>query len=239
MNDMTTAPAKLDSDDPADYLGATYYVDADNEVVRRFAQERAGTGDATAKAVALYYAVRDGIRYDPYAAVMKPEYFQASHTIEAGRGFCVQKGIVMTAACRALGLAARPGYADVTNHLASQRIIDMLGSRLFVWHGYVEIYLDDRWVKCTPVFNEELCEKFNVAPLEWDGTEDSLFQPSDKDGNAYMTYENDHGVYFDLPFDEMHQGFIDEYPKAYGPGGSFAEGGDFYAEAEAAGRSVG
>lgn len=244
MTDTMAATAQEESlrartDDPAAFLKATYFLDHDHPTVAAFAEAHGGAdADPTARAVSLYYAVRDGIRYDPYMSVMLRKYFRASTTIEIGRGFCIPKAAVLAAACRYLGIPARPGYGDVVNHLATKRFLDLLGSRRFVWHGYVELHLGGRWVKCTPAFNKELCEKFNVHPLEFDGTSDSMFQPFDAAGNKYMDYVHDHGTFVDVPFAAIEAGFRAEYPKAYGDGGRFAAGGDFYAEAEAAGRSA-
>jgi len=226
------------TDDPDAFLGSTFFLDADDPSVRDFATEKAGDGSELDRAVRLFYAVRDGIRYDPYAAILVRDYFRASHTLRTGRGFCVQKGVLLAAALRSIGIPARPGYADVTNHLASPRLLELIGSNLFVWHSYVEVWLEEKWVKCTPVFNVELCQKFNTLPLEWDGRQDSLFHPFDGAGNQHMEYVRDYGTYSDLPFEAVEAGCKKEYSKAYGPGGRFAEGGDFYAEAEAIGHSV-
>ena len=49
-----------------------------------------------------------------------------------------------------------------------------MGTDLFVFHGYTELYLDGKWVKATPAFNLSLCTKFRVKPLEFDGRADSI-----------------------------------------------------------------
>ncbi len=87
-----------------------------------------------------------------------------------------------------------------------------MGTDIFTFHGYSELFLDGRWVKATPAFNASLCERFNVAPLEFDGRSDALFQQYDRDGNRYMEYLADHGVYADLPYDEMLAAFRQHYP---------------------------
>ena len=63
-----------------EYLKPTYYFDFDVPAVRDFAF--AAVGDATTakeKAVRLYYAVRDKVRYDPYRISLTPELFKASN----------------------------------------------------------------------------------------------------------------------------------------------------------------
>jgi hypothetical protein len=82
---------------------------------------------------------------------------------------------------------------------------------IFYWHGYTELYLGGKWVKATPAFNIELCEKFRLPPLEFDGVHDSLYHPFDSEGRRHMEYVNQRGVYTDLPLDEIIQTFRDEY----------------------------
>lgn len=57
---------------------------------------------------------------------------------------------------------------------------------VFQWHGYVDIYLEGKWVKATPAFNKSLCDKFGWLPLEFDGRNDSIYHPYDKKGAKHM-----------------------------------------------------
>ena len=67
-------PQHDEAADLAVYLRPTYYLDADNPAIRAFTETAAGeAGDAIAKAVHLYYAVRDGLLYDPYSIDYRPE----------------------------------------------------------------------------------------------------------------------------------------------------------------------
>ena len=43
---------------------------------------------------------------------------------------------------------------------------------VFIWHGDTDIWLDGAWRKATPAFNVELCERFGLHPLEFDGVAD-------------------------------------------------------------------
>ena len=105
--------------------------------------------------VRLYYAVRDSIRYDPYTIELSVEGLRASTTIAAGRGWCVSKAILLSALCRAVGIPARLGFADVRNHLSTERMRKLMQSDVFVWHGYSSILLDQKWINDTPTFNLE------------------------------------------------------------------------------------
>ena len=86
---------------------------------------------------------------------------------------------------------------------------------IFYFHGYTAIYLEDKWVKATPAFNIELCTKFGLLPLEFNGREDSLYHEFDIAGNKHMEYVNDRGEHLDLPFDEMSAVFREHYPTMF------------------------
>jgi transglutaminase-like putative cysteine protease len=196
------------------WLTPTAFIDSDAPRIREFAERvtRGASGDI-AKAVALYYAVRDGIVYTPYCDFRSPETFRASSVLERGAGFCVGKSAVMTAAARAVGVPARPGFADVKNHLTTRRLRAMMkGTDIFYFHGYVELFLGGRWVKATPVFDRALCDKFGVHPLEFDGAADALFHPYDISGRRHMEYVRDRGPMAEIPVAEIMEIFAKFYP---------------------------
>ncbi len=212
-------------------------IDSAHPAVMDFARRVAGGGSDREKALRLYYAVRDELRYDPYNTAMKREAYRASTTLAAGHGYCVNKAGLMAAACRAAGLAARVGYADVRNHMTTKRLSELMGSDTFYYHGYTEVWLDGRWVKATPAFNKELTTKFGLKPLDWDGVADSIYHPFDLGGRRHMEYLAYRGVFADIPFDEIRDAFRHYYPgmtaaqEAMPVGGKLD--GDFGAEGEA------
>jgi transglutaminase-like putative cysteine protease len=224
----------MSTEDFQQYLRPGTYVDSGHDAVIAFAH-RAGGEDGTdlEKAVRLYYAVRDEFRYDPYGVEMTEIGMKGSTVLERGNGFCITKGALMAAACRVLGIPARLGFADVRNHMASKRMIELMQTDLFVYHGYVEIHLEGKWVKATPVFNLSLCEKFGTLPLEFDGRNDSVFHPFDVAGNRHMEYITDHGTFADMPFDDILASFIKHYPAMYSADKVAKIKGDMEAEAEA------
>jgi transglutaminase-like putative cysteine protease len=198
-----------------EFLQSGRYVDSAHPGVVSFASRHVkGTNDRE-KAVALYYAVRDVIRYNPFLDFSDPLVFKASAVLEADQGFCVGKASLLAACARAAGIPARVGFADVKNHLTSPRLAETMGSDLFVYHGYTDLYLDGKWVKATPAFNLELCTRFRVKPLEFDGREDSIFHPFDQDNRRHMEYLRDRGTYADVPVDAIQQAFRETYPKFY------------------------
>lgn len=195
-----------------DALAATPTIDAGHPTVIDFATRHTrGASNDVERAVKLYHAVRDGLRYDPYQLVLTVPGMKASTTIEAGRGWCVPKAIVLAACCRALTIPARLGFADVRNHLSTARMRQAMGTDVFYWHGYTAILLDGRWVKATPAFNIELCRKFRIRPLDFDGTEDSIYHPFDLEGRRHMEYLRFRDEYDDLPLDEMMATFAQHY----------------------------
>ncbi|PHQ15115.1 transglutaminase-like domain-containing protein [Marinobacter profundi] len=196
------------------YLEATRFFDYDHPQVQHWLERQLeGVGEDPLERIrALYLAVRDQISYNPYVFRTDPATFSASYALESGETYCIPKAVLLGAAARAIGVPSRLGLADVKNHLSSPRLIEWLQSDIFRMHGYIELYLNGRWVKATPAFNAELCAMMNVEPLEFDGVRDSVFQEYTASGDAHMEYINDHGVFDDLP----HQFIVDGLRRAYG-----------------------
>lgn len=180
--------------DPADYI------DSDHPSVVAFANAAVRPHDSEReKASKLYTAVRDGIRYNPYVNTSVPESFRASSVLAAGNGYCVGKAALYAAACRVHGIPARVGFADVRNHLTTEKLRQSMGTDMFTWHGFTEAFVDGVWRKATPTFNDTLCARLGVKPLDFDGHGDALLHPFDGAGRTYMQYVNDHGSYHDVP----------------------------------------
>jgi len=197
-----------------DYLSAARFVDSGDPAIQAFARDAlADAQTAKAKALALYGAVRDCIQYDPYVDFMDPATFRASAVLRAGKGFCVGKSALLAAAARAAGIPARPGYADVRNHLTSKRLKELVEGDIFYWHSYTELNIDGKWVKCTPAFDAVLCERARITPLDFDGVNDSLFHPFDQAGRRHMEYLQDRGAFADVPFETIVADFRKFYPK--------------------------
>ena len=195
----------------------TWFIDADSDAVREFV-ERTLSGsevnrdDERAVAVALFKTVRDSIRYDPYAVSVAPEYFRASTVASSESNWCVPKAVLYTATLRHVGIPARLAFADVRNHLASEKLTEAMGTDLFTWHGFTELYLDGRWLKASTAFNIEMCERFGVEVLEFDGTTDALMHPHDNAGRRHMEYVRQRGSFTDLPLEQILATFAEIYP---------------------------
>ena len=196
--------------DPA-WLAPTWFIDSDSDEVAEFAATARATAaddnDDTDVAVALFYAVRDGFRYDPYVRAEGPEDYRASSVAGTAANWCTPKSVLLTAAARHCGIPARLGFADVRNHLSSEKLAAKMGTDLFIWHGYTEFLLDGTWRKASSAFNIEMCERFGVKALDFDGTTDSLMHPFDEAGARHMEYVNQRGSFNDLPLDEIQADF--------------------------------
>ncbi len=204
------------------YLQPTPFIDSDSPGVIEFAQSIIDHVETDVeRGVKLYYVVRDMVRYRIYGISFDPGRYKASWVLREKIGFCVQKAILLAAAARAAGIPSRLGFADVRNHLATKRLIELMRTDKFVFHGYTELYLAGKWVKATPAFNLALCQRFGVKPLEFDGRHDSVFHPFDQAGSKHMEYIHDHGQFADFPLEKMIQAFKQAYPHLYrkhGPG---------------------
>lgn len=194
------------------YLTPTEIIDSDHRSIKDYARKVVGDStDPVEVAVKLYYAVRDEILYDPYSPFYLPEHYRASYVLKRGRSFCVPKASLLCALGRACGIPSRIGLADVRNHLTTHQLLEFIGTDLFVYHGFVEFYLEGKWVKATPAFNRSLCERHHVTPLEFNGREDSMFQPYNLKNQKFMEYVAFHGVYADVPVEQIVLGWKKTY----------------------------
>ncbi len=210
----------------APYLEPTAIIDSDHAEIRAFAREKIGDDlNPVDWAMCLYYAVRDGIWYDPYYPFHSSDRYRASNVLKGKRGFCIPKASLLCALGRAVGIPSRIGFATVRNHLATRQLLEFMGSDLFVYHAFTEFFLNGQWIKATPAFNRELCERHGVKPLDFNGREDSIFQPYSPDNRRFMEYVEFYGSYADIPVleivaafkrtygEERVQGWIDSFEK--------------------------
>jgi transglutaminase-like putative cysteine protease len=210
----STVPKVSDpaADDLEACLAPGVVVDSDAPPLVEWARRAVGSATGAAeRARRLYLAARDDVRYDPYRIGRRADELQASLTLRRGWGFCTPKAALLAAGARSLGIPARLGFADVRNHLTSDKLERILGTDLMVFHGYTELHLGGRWVKATPAFNRSLCEKIGITPLEFDGESDSIFQPLDLTGRRHMEYVRDRGVRLDAPVEEMWAAWREVY----------------------------
>lgn len=214
---------------PDQCLASTPLVDSEHPEVVAFARRHAQGATPREQAVSLYYAVRDGFRYDPYRIDLAPAGMRASSVLSLGYGWCVPKAALLAAVARAAGIPARLGFADVRNHLSTERMRATMQTDEFIWHGYTELWLEGAWRKATPAFNVELCERFGLLPLEFDGVQDSIYHPFDRSGQRHMEYLRERGSYSELPLERIVADFRAVYPRWLQGAGERSElhGADF------------
>jgi transglutaminase-like putative cysteine protease len=210
-----TPAAALPVPGPA-YLEPTRFLDWDTPAVREFAERTAaGAPSDREKAVKLFYAVRDGWRYDPFAISANAADYVASRVLASPGGYCIPKGILLAAAARAVGIPTAIGLSDVVNHLSTEKLRARMGGKTtFIHHGYAVMHIDGRWVKAAPAFNIELCDRFHVLPTEFDGRSHAVFQEYDAKDRRHMEYIRDHGCWSDFPFERVMEDFRAFYPPA-------------------------
>jgi len=197
-------------------LAPTTTLDHDDEAVAAWtAQVTAGARDDAARARALVADVRDRVRYNPHVLDLRPEAFAASAVLGSASNWCVPKAVLLAAGARASGIPARVGFADVRNHLSTERLRERMGTDLFVYHGYAALHVGGEWRKVSPAFNRELCARFGVPPLDFDGRSDALLHAYDGEGRRHMEYVADHGTFDGVPFDAMLAAFADTYGSAF------------------------
>ena len=192
------------------FLAPTEFIESDAPNIISLAQDCRGADDV-ATAQALFGWVRDNIRYDPWASLDGRELYRATAILARGSGYCVQKAVLLTALARAAGIPARLGFADVRNHKMPARLFEAMGTNLFVYHGYTEIYVDGRWLKASPAFDGRASAKAGVLPVELDGVNDALLHPVDPIGQRFIEYVEHRGSYADLPLAEIMAEFRSTY----------------------------
>jgi transglutaminase-like putative cysteine protease len=165
-------------------------------------------------ALKIYYGIRDHFLYDPYHLDIRRNALVASEILHKNRAWCVEKAIMMVACCRAIGIPSRFGFAIVTNHIGIEKLTHYLQRNEIVFHGYVEVLLDNKWIKCTPAFDKRVCRISGVSTLDWDGKNDSMFQEYEN-GNKFMEYLHFYGEFSDIPFELMHDEMRKYYPHLF------------------------
>lgn len=202
------------------YITSSRFFDFEEEQIQTFI----GTVNSQSRETMmldLYLRVRDEVKYDPFAISFHEDDLKASKVIGQGFGHCVHKAVLLIAVARAIGVPARLGLAKVRNHMGTSRLEKILRTNILNPHGYVELFLHEKWVKCTPAFNKQLCERLGVLPLEFDGHHDSVFQQFDREDNGFMEYLEDHGQFADVPVAFLREQMQMDYPHLFNAEGRF------------------
>jgi transglutaminase-like putative cysteine protease len=198
-----------------EYLSKTAFLDFDHPEVYQFCSAIDPHMNNKELLLTLYYKVRDGFLYDPYHLDLRPYTLKASSIVSKKRAWCVEKAILLAALFRKFGFPSRLGYAVVTNHIGVDKLTSYLKRDEIVFHGYVEVYFEDHWIKCTPAFDRRICRLSGVTPLDWDGENDSLFQEFEG-RKRFMEYIHIYGHFADVPIELMNEEMKKYYPHLFG-----------------------
>lgn len=196
------------------HLKATAFLDFENPIFEAYCASIPTHLKQVELAQFLYLKVRDGFLYDPYHLDIRPEGLVASTICLKKRAWCVEKSIVLAALARKVGIPSRLGFAIVVNHIGVEKLLAYLKKEEIVFHGYVELLLENRWVKCTPAFDKRICALAKVEPLEWDGKSDSMFQAFDNE-RKFMEYIHFYGEFDDVPVELMNLEMKKYYPHLF------------------------
>ncbi|MBX2949034.1 MAG: transglutaminase family protein [Crocinitomicaceae bacterium] len=196
------------------FLRETAYLNYSHPAFDEFLKETSLHGNETEQALQLYYLVRDSFLYDPFHLDLRPQSLIASGILTRKRAWCVEKAIVLAACARKQGIPSSLGYAIVVNHIGTDKLEKYLRKKEIVFHGYVSLFLDGKWVKCTPAFDQKVCRINKVSPLNWDGKTDSMFQ--EFEGNQqFMEYVHFYGEFDDVPVELMNSEMKKHYPHLF------------------------
>ncbi|WP_371804761.1 transglutaminase family protein [Candidatus Lokiarchaeum ossiferum] len=198
------------------FLKPTYFINSNHDLVHQKAQELLqgiDPHDFVQIAVKLFYFVRDEIKY---VVKFSPSYYsrkntRASSTLARGYGYCIQKATLMASLTRIAGIPTRLHFVDMKNHLTPQSYIDKVGSNLFVYHAYPELFLNGKWVEANVAFDKELCERKNFPIVNFDGIKPGLFAKQDDSGKPFVEYIKDHGTFADVPYWKIMWAWKQEY----------------------------
>ena len=204
----------LDTDNMEEYLKDTFFLDFKHPKYSEFVSKINSTGSKKETAIALYYYIRDHFIYDPYHLDLRYSSLKGSNLLLKKRAWCVEKSIVLAACARKFDIPSRLGYAIVINHIGVEKLTSYLKRKEIVFHGYVELFIENNWVKCTPSFDQRICKLTKVPPLDWDGTNDSIFQSYTNDGK-FMEYIKDYGTFSDVPILLMNEEMKKYYPHLF------------------------
>jgi len=197
-----------------EYLKSTPFLDYESPAIKSYLKDFVRVTSDKETAINLYIKVRDGFLYDPYHLDLRETALKASGISLKKRAWCVEKAILLAACLRYFAIPSRLGFAIVTNHIGVEKLVSYLRKEEIVFHGYVEVFLDAKWVKCTPAFDKRVCKLSGVEPLDWDGETDSMFQAY-CGAKKFMEYKHFYGKFSDVPIQLMNDEMNKHYPHLF------------------------
>lgn len=195
------------------YLEPTTFIDFENLIIQEKARELKAKADTNRDLVILTFEfVRDQIKYaiESFQIQDKTKY-KASFILQTKRGFCIPKAILLTALLRANSIPSKLHFADIINHRSPKHLVEVMGTNLYVFHGYSEVFIKGEWIKLNPAFDSNLCKRQELPICEFDGANDAIFAEKDLNGHKFVEYVRDRGSYDTVPFNEIIQAMLQYY----------------------------
>lgn len=196
------------------YLEATEFLDFSSDEIKNYLKDVPKFESKKELAIFLYEKVRDGFLYDPYHLDLRVKALKSSQIVSKKRAWCVEKSILLASIARYFEIPSRLGFAIVTNHIGVEKLVSYLRKEEIVFHGYVELFVNEKWVKCTPAFDQKICRLSKVSPLIWDGESDSMFQEFENE-KRFMEYLHFYGTFSDVPIELMNAEMKKHYPHLF------------------------
>ena len=211
MNELVRQLAALEHPEPGACLEPTAFLDFDHPRVQaRFRELDVMGMSPPARAVRLFEFVRDKVTYEFRAKIWRDEY-PASYTLNVGCGFCTQKAVVLAALGRAARIPTALVLADLRDRSLPERIVKAMKNDILEYHGFVAFHLDGRWVHADATLSPDVVKRKQYRLVEFDGQHDALLAPTTLDGSPHVEYVGFHGVYTDLPADEILPIFVERF----------------------------
>lgn len=165
-------------EDHASFRLPSLYCDCQSEIIRRAAGNIIhGTESQEEMAVAIFYWVRDNIKYE---LGLIPD--SASATLVRGAGSCTNKANLTVALLRAVGFSAGFHVMEVKTReyfgaLCTERFARYMSERSL--HIYCSVFIRDRWIKVDPSDDIRLSNStrhlaFQATPVRFDGRSDAV-----------------------------------------------------------------
>ncbi|MFX0116822.1 MAG: transglutaminase family protein, partial [Candidatus Hodarchaeota archaeon] len=154
-----------------EFLRCTTSINCDSSIIQEKVNELIQDSmSEEEKARTLFNFVRDEIKYRIIMGLPTREDFIATNALKSGASFCIPKAILLTALLRAADIPARLRFADIRNLLLPSSVRDAISTDIMLYHGYVELFLDGKWIKVNPAFDKALCERHDFIPVDFFGS---------------------------------------------------------------------
>lgn len=196
------------------FVRATQLIDATHpSIVELVAALRVRELGPVERARTVFEYVKREVRYE-FAAKTAREDYVASHVLAAGRGFCVQKAVLLAALGRASGIPTAVVLSDMRDHSLPRWVADALTTDIMHHHGLNAFFLGGRWLKADASLSPDVTTRKGYRDVGFDGETDALLAPTTLAGAQHAAYLAFHGLYDDLPFDQMLAAFGRAYAGA-------------------------